>query len=189
MRNVASAISPITTMTILPSRDPGRPALRPAMAQKMAPETTPKPSPSHGKKRRGLKQAPKYKTNQRTRNRIGPPHAPTAPLTQQNCQRCGACCKPHDHESNQQSEARTTAAGIVARARLGHAQGSINNNSGDQRGSQIGNNYQSDTGQRGHQAWASSAIRSFARIFCDSLFNWPQAAMMSRPRGVRTGEA
>jgi hypothetical protein len=28
-----------------------------------------------------------------------------------------------------------------------------------------------------------------ARSFTLSLLSWPQAAMMSRPRGVRTGEA
>jgi len=35
----------------------------------------------------------------------------------------------------------------------------------------------------------SSAIASLARCFTLSLFSWPQAAMMSRPRGVRIGEA
>ena len=32
-------------------------------------------------------------------------------------------------------------------------------------------------------------MRSLARCFTLSLLSWPQAAMMSRPRGVRTGEA
>ena len=36
---------------------------------------------------------------------------------------------------------------------------------------------------------ASSAKRSTLRIRSDSDFNWPQAARMSRPRGVRIGEA
>ena len=34
-----------------------------------------------------------------------------------------------------------------------------------------------------------AAMRSPARCFTLSLLSWPQAAMMSRPRGVRTGEA
>jgi hypothetical protein len=34
-----------------------------------------------------------------------------------------------------------------------------------------------------------SAIRSLARCFRLALLSWPQAAMMSRPRGVLTGEA
>ena len=36
---------------------------------------------------------------------------------------------------------------------------------------------------------ASAANRARARSFSVSLFNWPQAARMSRPRGVRTGLA
>ena len=35
----------------------------------------------------------------------------------------------------------------------------------------------------------SAANRARARSFSVSLFNWPQAARMSRPRGVRTGLA
>ena len=38
-------------------------------------------------------------------------------------------------------------------------------------------------------ASASSMRRARARSFSVSLFNWPQAARMSRPRGVRTGLA
>jgi hypothetical protein len=37
-------------------------------------------------------------------------------------------------------------------------------------------------------AIARSAWRSRAESFSVSDFNWPQAARMSRPRGVRTGE-
>jgi hypothetical protein len=37
-------------------------------------------------------------------------------------------------------------------------------------------------------AMARSACRSRADSFSVSDFNWPQAARMSRPRGVRTGE-
>ena len=37
-------------------------------------------------------------------------------------------------------------------------------------------------------AIARSACRSRADNFSVSDFNWPQAARMSRPRGVRTGE-
>ena len=36
---------------------------------------------------------------------------------------------------------------------------------------------------------ASSISRARARSFSVSLLSWPQAARMSRPRGVRTGEA
>ena len=39
-----------------------------------------------------------------------------------------------------------------------------------------------------HEALAARA-KSLALIFWLSLFNCPQAAMISRPRGVRTGEA
>ena len=38
-------------------------------------------------------------------------------------------------------------------------------------------------------AMARSAIRSRADSFSLALLSWPQAARMSRPRGVRTGEA
>jgi hypothetical protein len=37
-------------------------------------------------------------------------------------------------------------------------------------------------------AMARSACRSRTDNFSVSDFNWPQAARMSRPRGVRTGE-
>jgi hypothetical protein len=37
-------------------------------------------------------------------------------------------------------------------------------------------------------AMARNAWRSRADSFSVSDFNWPQAARMSRPRGVRTGE-
>ncbi len=37
-------------------------------------------------------------------------------------------------------------------------------------------------------AMARSAWRSRADIFSVSDLSWPQAARMSRPRGVRTGE-
>ena len=37
--------------------------------------------------------------------------------------------------------------------------------------------------------YSSSASRARARSFSVSLFSWPQAARMSRPRGVRTGLA
>ena len=40
-----------------------------------------------------------------------------------------------------------------------------------------------------NSAERSSAKRAEARSLTLSLFSWPQAAMMSRPRGVRTGEA
>ena len=36
---------------------------------------------------------------------------------------------------------------------------------------------------------AASAIRSLARLRTLADLSWPQAAMMSSPRGVRTGEA
>ena len=36
---------------------------------------------------------------------------------------------------------------------------------------------------------SSSTMTDLARSFCVSLFNWPQAARISRPRGVRTGLA
>ena len=48
-----------------------------------------------------------------------------------------------------------------------------------------------DRQRRLHQsviAMARSAWRSRAESFSVSDFNWPQAARMSRPRGVRTGE-
>lgn len=35
----------------------------------------------------------------------------------------------------------------------------------------------------------ASVCLALARCFTLSLLSWPQAAMMSRPRGVRTGEA
>jgi membrane protein required for beta-lactamase induction len=35
----------------------------------------------------------------------------------------------------------------------------------------------------------NSYTRSLALIFWLSLLSWPHAAMISRPRGVRTGEA
>ncbi len=35
----------------------------------------------------------------------------------------------------------------------------------------------------------SAAMRARAESFSVSLFNWPQAAKISRPRGVRTGLA
>ena len=38
-------------------------------------------------------------------------------------------------------------------------------------------------------AIARSAMRSRADIFSVALLSWPQAAKMSRPRGVRTGDA
>ena len=38
-------------------------------------------------------------------------------------------------------------------------------------------------------AIARSAMRSRAESFSVALLSWPQAARMSRPRGVRTGEA
>ena len=38
-------------------------------------------------------------------------------------------------------------------------------------------------------AMARSAMRSRAESFSVALLSWPQAARMSRPRGVRTGEA
>ena len=38
-------------------------------------------------------------------------------------------------------------------------------------------------------AMARSASRSRALSFSVALLSWPQAARMSRPRGVRTGEA
>ena len=38
-------------------------------------------------------------------------------------------------------------------------------------------------------AMARSARRSRADSFSLALFSWPQAARISRPRGVRTGEA
>ena len=38
-------------------------------------------------------------------------------------------------------------------------------------------------------AIARSAMRSRADSFSVALLSWPQAARMSRPRGVRTGEA
>src|SRR5206468_12969151 len=38
-------------------------------------------------------------------------------------------------------------------------------------------------------AMARSAKRSRAESFSVALLSWPQAARMSRPRGVRTGEA
>ena len=38
-------------------------------------------------------------------------------------------------------------------------------------------------------AMARNARRSRADSFSVSLLSWPQAARMSRPRGVRTGEA
>ena len=38
-------------------------------------------------------------------------------------------------------------------------------------------------------AMARSAMRSRAESFSLALLSWPQAARMSRPRGVRTGEA
>ena len=37
-------------------------------------------------------------------------------------------------------------------------------------------------------AIARSAMRSRAESFSVSLLSWPQAARMSRPRGVRTGD-
>ena len=37
-------------------------------------------------------------------------------------------------------------------------------------------------------AMARNAMRSRAESFSLSLLSWPQAARMSRPRGVRTGE-
>ena len=37
-------------------------------------------------------------------------------------------------------------------------------------------------------AMARSAMRSRAESFSVALLSWPQAARMSRPRGVRTGE-
>gem|GEM_PF-6136331 len=36
---------------------------------------------------------------------------------------------------------------------------------------------------------AASASRSFLRMRSEADFSWPQAAKMSRPRGVRIGEA
>ena len=47
----------------------------------------------------------------------------------------------------------------------------------------------SHPGIRASSADRISAIRALARCFTLSLLSWPQAAMMSRPRGVRTGEA
>ncbi len=44
-------------------------------------------------------------------------------------------------------------------------------------------------GIRASSAERIAAIRSLARCLTLSLLSWPQAAMMSRPRGVRTGEA
>ena len=38
-------------------------------------------------------------------------------------------------------------------------------------------------------AMARNAMRSRADSFSVALLSWPQAARMSRPRGVRTGEA
>lgn len=38
-------------------------------------------------------------------------------------------------------------------------------------------------------AIARSAMRSRAESFSVTLLSWPQAARISRPRGVRTGEA
>jgi hypothetical protein len=38
-------------------------------------------------------------------------------------------------------------------------------------------------------AMARKAMRSRTDNFSVSLLSWPQAARMSRPRGVRTGEA
>jgi hypothetical protein len=35
----------------------------------------------------------------------------------------------------------------------------------------------------------ADAARWLARSFTEALLSWPQAAMMSRPRGVLTGEA
>ena len=43
-------------------------------------------------------------------------------------------------------------------------------------------------GMRASSAERSSAWRAAARCFTLSDLSWPQAAMMSRPRGVRTGE-
>jgi hypothetical protein len=42
-------------------------------------------------------------------------------------------------------------------------------------------------GPQGHHSTPMSL--ALARSFSVALFNWPQAAMISRPRGVRTGLA
>ena len=50
----------------------------------------------------------------------------------------------------------------------------------------IGSKYALATGS-GTAAERSSCLRAFARRRSDADFSCPQAAMMSRPRGVRTG--
>lgn len=55
-------------------------------------------------------------------------------------------------------------------------------------GKRVSKRYQ---GAAHHPALAAAiaAIRSFFRSRSLADFSWPQAARMSRPRGVRTGEA